>query len=39
LEWKSLVAVGTGTNTIAYSSDGINWTGLGEDIFTGQGMV
>ena len=23
------VAVGTGTNSIAYSTDGKNWTGLG----------
>ena len=22
------------TNTIAYSADGINWTGLGESIFS-----
>jgi hypothetical protein len=30
------VAVGSGaTNTIAYSTDGTIWTGLGKDIFTG----
>ena len=29
------VAVGSGTNTIATSTDGINWTGLGNIIFTG----
>jgi hypothetical protein len=28
------VAVGYGTNSIAYSSDGINWTGLGTSIFS-----
>ena len=28
------VAVGLGTNSIAYSSDGITWTGLGTSIFT-----
>jgi hypothetical protein len=28
------VAVGYGTNTIAYSYDGMNWTGLGSSIFT-----
>ena len=28
------VAVGQGTNTIAYSYDGINWTGLGSTIFS-----
>jgi hypothetical protein len=27
------VAVGTGTNTIAHSTDGIDWTGLGTSIF------
>ena len=27
------VAVGTGTNSIAYSTDGKNWTGLGNTIF------
>jgi len=31
------VAVGSGTNTIAYSYDGINWTGLGNKIFSSQG--
>jgi hypothetical protein len=28
------VAVGSGTNSIAYSYDGINWTGLGFPVFT-----
>ena len=31
------VAVGAGTNTIAYSSDGISWAGLGTNIFDGSG--
>jgi hypothetical protein len=31
------VAVGQGTNTIAYSSDGINWTGIGIAIFSTAG--
>ena len=31
------VAVGDGTNTIAYSSDGITWTGLGTSIFSSIG--
>jgi len=30
------VATGAGTaNTLAYSSDGIHWTGLGKTIFSG----
>ena len=35
------VAVGNGDNTIAYSSDGITWTGLGNSIFsdTGYGVA
>lgn len=33
------VAVGQGTNSIAYSPDGINWTGLGADIFTIYGGI
>ena len=36
------VAVGEGTNTIAYSSDGINWNGVTNSsttIFTGQGCM
>jgi hypothetical protein len=33
-----LVAVGAGTNTIAYSNDGINWTGLGISIFSDYGV-
>ena len=34
------VAVGTGDNSIAYSRDGINWTGRGNSIFTnGKGVV
>jgi hypothetical protein len=33
------VAVGQGTiNTIAYSYDGITWTGLGKSIFTDKGF-
>ena len=28
------VAVGQGTDTIAYSSDGITWTGLGTSTFS-----
>jgi hypothetical protein len=31
------VAVGQGTNTLAYSFNGITWTGLGTSIFTTQG--
>ena len=31
------VAVGQGTNTIAYSSDGITWTGLGTSAFSSVG--
>ena len=27
-----------GSNKIAYSSDGINWTGIGSTIFTGAGI-
>jgi hypothetical protein len=27
------MAVGSGTNSLAYSFDGINWTGLGESMF------
>lgn len=35
----SWVAVGDGDNSIAYSMDGKNWTGLGKDIFeTGLGV-
>jgi len=33
------VAVGSGTNTIAYSSDGINWTGLGNIFFSNGGWA
>jgi hypothetical protein len=34
------VAVGTGTNSIAYSTDGIIWTGIGSSIFsTGYSVV
>ena len=32
------VAVGDGTNTIAYSNDSINWTGIGNSIFTSIGF-
>ena len=31
------IAVGSGTNTIAYSNNGINWIGLGSSIFTNRG--
>jgi hypothetical protein len=31
-------AVGSGTNTIAYSYDGISWTGIGATIFTTAGL-
>jgi hypothetical protein len=34
-----LIAVGTGTNTIAYSDDGITWTGLGSTIFSGNDVA
>jgi len=34
------IAVGEGTNSIAYSPDGIKWTGLGNTIFTtGRGVA
>lgn len=33
------VAVGRGTNTIAYSSDGINWTGAGTSMFSHSGRA
>lgn len=32
------VAVGSGTNTIAYSANGTSWTGLGKTIFTSKGF-
>jgi hypothetical protein len=33
------IATGNGTNSLAYSSDGINWTGLGNSIFAqGRGI-
>jgi hypothetical protein len=32
------VAVGSGTNTIAYSTDGISWTGVGTSIFSTSGL-
>ena len=32
------VAVGKGTNTIAHSVDGLEWIGLGETIFSVQGL-
>lgn len=32
------VAVGSGTNTIAYSANGTSWTGLGKTIFTSRGL-
>ena len=31
------LAYGSGNNTIAYSLNGINWTGLGTSIFSTQG--
>jgi hypothetical protein len=31
------IAVGGGQNTIAYSDDGITWTGLGSNIFSNEG--
>lgn len=31
------VAVGQGTNSIAYSADGVNWTGLGTTTFSTAG--
>lgn len=34
---KRIVAVGRGKNTIAYSPDGIDWTGLGTSIFSSVG--
>ena len=35
-----VIAVGTGTNSIAYSPDGVQWTGLGTTIFsTGNGVA
>lgn len=34
-KFKIWVAVGRGTNTVAYSHDGVNWTGGGDIIFTG----
>ena len=33
------VALGLGTNTIAYSRDGISWTGLGTSIFSTSGFA
>ncbi|MCX5677846.1 MAG: hypothetical protein NTY76_01930, partial [Candidatus Omnitrophica bacterium] len=33
------VGIGYGTNALAYSSDGINWTGLGTSIFSNGGMA
>jgi hypothetical protein len=34
------IAVGSGTNSIAYSSDGTTWTGIGTTIFTtGRGLA
>ena len=32
------VAVGQGPNSIAYSNDGINWTGIGNSIFSNNGF-
>lgn len=37
---STYVAVGSGLNSIAYSSDGINWTGIGTSTFTdGYGVM
>lgn len=36
-EQQIWVAVGEGTNTVAYSNNGISWTGLGTSIFTVRG--
>jgi len=35
--YQSIVACGQGTNTLAYSQDGLTWTGLGNSIFTTSG--
>ena len=32
--YQPIVACGQGTNTLAYSQDGLTWTGLGNSIFT-----
>ena len=34
---RQFVAVGSGTNSIAYSTDGLTWTGIGATIFTSAG--
>jgi hypothetical protein len=35
-----VIAVGSGTNSLAYSPDGVQWTGLGTNIFsTGNGVA
>jgi alpha-tubulin suppressor-like RCC1 family protein len=34
-----VVAVGSAPNSIAYSNDGIQWTGLGNTLFTGGGFA
>jgi len=31
------VSVGGGTNTLGYSTDGFNWTGLGKTVFAPEG--
>ena len=33
------IACGAGANTLAYSPDGIQWTGLGSTVFTTQGQM
>ena len=33
------IAVGEGTNTIAYSDDGMNWVGLGNSVFSTAGYA
>ena len=40
MTWNGIrwVAVGIGTNTIAYSSNGITWTGIGTSIFSANGF-
>jgi hypothetical protein len=32
-----VIAVGSGANSLAYSPDGVQWTGLGTNIFSGSG--
>jgi hypothetical protein len=37
--YQPIVAGGEGSNTLAYSMDGITWTGLGKAIFDNSGVV